>query len=64
VAAPKAPSYAARERISVQKISNNGGNAMLKRILFFAYGSLSYLIFLGTFNERHAPTKKKIERRL
>src|SRR5215216_1076816 len=22
---------------------------MLKRILFFAYGSLSYLIFLGTF---------------
>src|SRR5215212_1773062 len=26
-----------------------GGNAMLKRILFFAYGTLSYLIFLGTF---------------
>src|SRR5262249_27954716 len=48
-AAPKAPSYATRERISVHKISNNGGNALFKRILFFAYGSLSYLIFLGTF---------------
>src|SRR6266550_4965683 len=32
-----------------QRISCDGGNAMLKRILFFAYGSLSYLIFLGTF---------------
>jgi protein-S-isoprenylcysteine O-methyltransferase Ste14 len=30
-------------------ISREGGNAMFKRILFFAYGSLSYLIFLGTF---------------
>src|SRR5687768_13017005 len=27
----------------------NGEIIMLKRILFFAYGSLSYLIFLGTF---------------
>src|ERR1700704_6313876 len=27
----------------------SGGNDMSKRILFFAYGSLSYLIFLGTF---------------
>src|SRR5262245_9981786 len=26
-----------------------GGKAMLKRIAFFFYGSLSYLIFLGTF---------------
>ena len=27
----------------------NGGTTMLKRITFFCYGSLSYLIFLGTF---------------
>jgi hypothetical protein len=47
-AAPNAPSYATRERVSVQKISNNGGNALVKRILFFAYGSPSYLIFVGT----------------
>src|SRR6185436_912243 len=26
-----------------------GGKAMFKRIAFFVYGSLSYLIFLGTF---------------
>jgi protein-S-isoprenylcysteine O-methyltransferase Ste14 len=26
-----------------------GGNTMLKRISFFAYGSFSYLVFLGTF---------------
>jgi len=26
-----------------------GGDAMIKRILFFLYGSLSYVLFLGTF---------------
>ena len=26
-----------------------GGNAVLKRLLFFAYGFVSYVIFLGTF---------------
>src|SRR5215213_8719326 len=29
--------------------SGDGGTTMLKRILFFAYGTFSYLIFLGTF---------------
>src|SRR5215475_9865530 len=49
VAAPNARSYASEDKdLSVRKISNNGGIAMFKRILFFAYGSLSYLIFLGT----------------
>src|SRR5688572_32246439 len=32
-----------------EKPAATGGAAMFKRILFFAYGSLSYLIFLGTF---------------
>src|SRR5258705_5787274 len=31
------------------KESQRWRQCMLKRILFFAYGSLSYLIFLGTF---------------
>lgn len=28
---------------------NKGGSAMVKRLLFFAYGALAYLIFLATF---------------
>src|ERR1044072_3170773 len=33
----------------VEKPASVGGTTMLKRILFFVYGSLSYLIFFGTF---------------
>ena len=28
---------------------NTGGLAVVKRLLFFAYGLMAYLIFLGTF---------------
>src|SRR5215218_11244558 len=43
-------SLAARKaRSSAERENRDGGNTMLKRVLFFAYGSLSYLIFLGTF---------------
>src|SRR6185295_13089521 len=34
---------------SQNPISRSGENEMFKRGLFFAYGTLSYLIFLGTF---------------
>ena len=30
-------------------LSKPGGNAVLKRLLFFVYGVASYLIFLATF---------------
>src|SRR5215218_6116457 len=38
-----------KARSSAERKSRDGGNTMLKRILFFAYGTFSYLIFLATF---------------
>src|SRR5215218_6739000 len=43
-------SLAARKaRSSAERENRDGGNTMLKRVLFFAYGIFSYLLFLGTF---------------
>src|SRR5438067_6677668 len=33
----------------VHSLHGKGGNAMLKRLVFFVYGLASYLIFLATF---------------
>src|SRR5215213_1548733 len=40
---------ARKQGSSAERKSRDGGNTMLKRILFFTYGIFSYLIFLGTF---------------
>src|ERR1044071_5041681 len=55
---PKAPKYSqtgtklpqpVRTESAILCPLRDGGKTMLKRILFFAYGSVSYLIFLATF---------------
>src|SRR5215204_4556979 len=38
-----------KARSSAERKSGDGGTTMLKRIIFFAYGTFNYLIFLGTF---------------
>src|SRR5689334_25430528 len=38
-----------KARSCAARTSADGGTAMIKRILFFAYGTFSYVIFLGVF---------------